>query len=67
MHKNIVLRSNVISSTRRRMTDLGFQEYQTPILTASIFFISILFGPRILLSFIWSHTYMSAEKMASGD
>lgn len=35
MHKNIVLRSNVISSIRKRMTDLGFQEYQTPILTAS--------------------------------
>jgi len=35
LHANIVLRSKVISSIRRRMTDLGFLEYQTPILTAS--------------------------------
>lgn len=35
MHKNIVLRSEVIASIRRRMIDLGFLEYQTPILTAS--------------------------------
>ncbi|PHZ86115.1 aspartate--tRNA ligase [Paremcibacter congregatus] len=35
IHNNIVLRSDVISSMRRRMVDLGFREYQTPILTAS--------------------------------
>lgn len=35
MHRNIVLRSQVISSLRRRMTEQGFLEYQTPILTAS--------------------------------
>ena len=35
MHANIVLRSNVISSIRRRMIDQGFLEFQTPILTAS--------------------------------
>ncbi len=35
LHKNILLRSNVISSLRRRMIDQGFQEFQTPILTAS--------------------------------
>ena len=35
LHRNIVLRSKVISSIRRRMTDQGFLEYQTPILTAS--------------------------------
>ncbi|MBL4894932.1 MAG: aspartate--tRNA ligase [Emcibacter sp.] len=35
LHKNIVLRSDVISSMRRRMVDLCFREYQTPILTAS--------------------------------
>ncbi|HLU91085.1 MAG TPA: aspartate--tRNA ligase, partial [Pedomonas sp.] len=35
LHKNIVLRSNVISSLRRRMIEQGFQEFQTPILTAS--------------------------------
>jgi len=35
LHKNIVLRSRVISSIRRRMTDAGFNELQTPILTAS--------------------------------
>jgi aspartyl-tRNA synthetase len=35
MHKNIQLRSNVISSIRRRMIEQNFQEIQTPILTAS--------------------------------
>ncbi|MHA6719308.1 aspartate--tRNA ligase [Sphingomonas sp. RS6] len=35
VHKNIVLRSNVIASLRRRMIDQGFTEFQTPILTAS--------------------------------
>ncbi|MFC7050759.1 aspartate--tRNA ligase [Emcibacter nanhaiensis] len=35
LHRNIVLRSDVISSIRRRMVDQGFKEYQTPILTAS--------------------------------
>ncbi|NQV22198.1 MAG: aspartate--tRNA ligase [Rhodospirillales bacterium] len=35
MHQNMVLRSAVISSIRRRMTEQGFMEFQTPILTAS--------------------------------
>jgi len=35
LHRNIVLRSEVISSIRRRMVDQGFIEFQTPILTAS--------------------------------
>ena len=35
MHKNIVLRSQIVSSLRQRMTDQGFMEFQTPILTAS--------------------------------
>ncbi len=35
LHKNIVLRSKVISSLRRRMNEQGFLEFQTPILTAS--------------------------------
>jgi aspartyl-tRNA synthetase len=35
IHQNIVLRSNVISSIRRRMIDQAFTEFQTPILTAS--------------------------------
>jgi aspartyl-tRNA synthetase len=35
MHRNIVLRSQVIASLRRRMIDQGFLEFQTPILTAS--------------------------------
>ncbi|GHF27742.1 aspartate--tRNA(Asp/Asn) ligase [Kordiimonas sediminis] len=35
LHKNILLRSNVIASLRRRMIDQGFTEFQTPILTAS--------------------------------
>ncbi len=34
MRENILLRSNVIASLRRRMWDQGFVEYQTPILTA---------------------------------
>jgi aspartyl-tRNA synthetase len=35
MHANILLRSKVIFSIRKRMMDLGFIEYQTPTLTAS--------------------------------
>ena len=35
MHKNIILRSNVIAFIRSEMTKLGFLEYQTPILTSS--------------------------------
>jgi len=35
LHKNILLRSQVTSSIRRRMIDQGFTEFQTPILTAS--------------------------------
>jgi aspartyl-tRNA synthetase len=34
-HDNIILRSKVISSLRRRMTAHGFNEIQTPILTSS--------------------------------
>jgi len=35
LHKNIVLRSQVIQSIRRRMIEQSFLEFQTPILTAS--------------------------------
>ncbi|MFN7901413.1 MAG: aspartate--tRNA ligase [Holosporales bacterium] len=35
VHQNILLRSNVIASLRRRMIAAGFTEFQTPILTAS--------------------------------
>ncbi|WP_287460210.1 aspartate--tRNA ligase [Sphingomonas sp.] len=35
LHANIMLRSAVIASIRRRMIDQGFTEFQTPILTAS--------------------------------
>ena len=35
LHRNIMLRSKVISSIRRRMEQQGFTEFQTPILTAS--------------------------------
>ena len=35
MHANILLRSRIIASIRRRMNELGFVEYQTPTLTAS--------------------------------
>ena len=35
LHANIVKRTQVISSMRRRMGEIGFAEYSTPILTAS--------------------------------
>ena len=35
VHANMMLRSKVIASLRNRMTDQGFTEFQTPILTAS--------------------------------
>src|SRR5262252_8979209 len=35
IHANVVLRSKVISSLRRRMNEQGFLEFQTPILTSS--------------------------------
>ena len=35
MQRNIILRSKVIASLRRRMIDMGFNEFQTPILTSS--------------------------------
>ena len=35
IHENIILRSKVISFIRNKMTNLGFLEYQTPILTSS--------------------------------
>ncbi|HEY1632160.1 MAG TPA: aspartate--tRNA ligase [Rhizomicrobium sp.] len=35
LHKNIMLRSNIVRSIRGRMHDQGFNEFQTPILTAS--------------------------------
>ncbi len=35
IHRNIGLRSRVISSIRRRMVEAGFTEFQTPILTSS--------------------------------
>ena len=35
LHRNVVLRSQVIASIRRRMIAAGFAEFQTPILTSS--------------------------------
>jgi aspartyl-tRNA synthetase len=35
LHRNMMLRSNVIRSIRNRMWDAGFTEFQTPIITAS--------------------------------
>ena len=35
VHNNIVLRSEIISFLRKKMTDMGFLEIQTPILSAS--------------------------------
>ena len=35
LHRNIVRRSEIVGSMRRRMTETGFTEFTTPILTAS--------------------------------
>ena len=35
LHDNIILRSNIIYSIRKRMIEMGFKEFQTPILTSS--------------------------------
>ncbi len=35
MQRNMILRSDVVSSIRKRMWDGGFKEFQTPIITAS--------------------------------
>ncbi|MBZ9655219.1 aspartate--tRNA ligase [Phyllobacterium lublinensis] len=35
LHKNIMARTRIIAAMRRRMTDIGFTEFSTPILTAS--------------------------------
>ncbi len=35
LHRNIMTRTRVVSAMRRRMTDAGFTEFATPILTAS--------------------------------
>ena len=35
LHRRIQLRSEVIASIRRRMTKMGFAEFQTPVLTSS--------------------------------
>ncbi|HLB80805.1 MAG TPA: aspartate--tRNA ligase [Dongiaceae bacterium] len=35
IHRNIALRARVVASIRRRMTEAGFTEFQTPILTSS--------------------------------
>jgi aspartyl-tRNA synthetase len=35
LHENIVLRAQIIASLRRRMTERGFNEFQTPILSSS--------------------------------
>jgi len=35
MQQNMTLRSDVVASIRKRMWDLNFREYQTPIITAS--------------------------------
>lgn len=35
VHRNVVLRSRIVNSLRRRMLEQGFLEFQTPILTSS--------------------------------
>jgi aspartyl-tRNA synthetase len=35
LHRNMALRANVIAGMRRRMWEMGFTEFQTPILTSS--------------------------------
>ena len=35
LHSNIILRNKIITDIRKKMSDRGFQEFQTPILTSS--------------------------------
>ncbi|MGH3905271.1 MAG: aspartate--tRNA ligase [Pseudonocardiaceae bacterium] len=35
MHHNVVMRAKIVSSIRQKLTDFGFTEFQTPILTSS--------------------------------
>ncbi len=35
LHQNMILRSNVVRDLRDRMWNIGFNEFQTPIITAS--------------------------------
>ncbi|MGH3906066.1 MAG: amino acid--tRNA ligase-related protein [Pseudonocardiaceae bacterium] len=35
MHHNVMMRAKIVSSIRQKLTDLGFAEFQTPILTSS--------------------------------
>ena len=35
MQQNMTMRSDVVASIRKRMWDIGFREYQTPVITAS--------------------------------
>jgi aspartyl-tRNA synthetase len=35
LHKNIMMRTHIIASMRKRMSEAGFNEFSTPILTAS--------------------------------
>ena len=35
LHESIILRSKIIAAIRKKMVDLGFNEFQTPILTSS--------------------------------
>jgi len=35
LHQNMILRSQVVADLRQRMWDIGFNEFQTPIITAS--------------------------------
>ncbi len=35
LHENIMLRSRVVADLRKRMWDIGFTEFQTPVITAS--------------------------------
>ena len=44
LHKNMVLRSNVISAIRQEMWKIGFNEFQTPILTA--------YSPEVAIDFL---------------
>ncbi len=35
MHRNVMMRSKIVSRIRQKLNDLGFAEFQTPILTSS--------------------------------
>ena len=72
MHKNIILRSKVISFIRSEMLKLGFLEYQTPILTSSSpegardFLVPSRLNPENFMHYLKLHNNLNNLIMVSG-